>query len=136
MKDIKPGFLLKVVSWENDADNYNTWEKDGLSENDVRFYILMAKLFASKYDDAGAFGNARIPRCGVPDPMTEALEARVAGFVANGGTVPADWWGEDSLYDIIGIWNEGENYRVYESHSVVEVPEPGLKDVTEKFANV
>jgi hypothetical protein len=68
-KNVKSGYLLKIITWENDADNYNTKEIEGLSEHEVRFYTKIAQLFNSCHDTADSdtrFGNADKYRYNAP----------------------------------------------------------------------
>lgn len=66
MANIEPGYMLKITTWENDADNYNTLTKTGLTKEDTIFYIKVAKLFISCNNrDAKenyAFGNSDVFR--------------------------------------------------------------------------
>lgn len=48
---IPAGYRLTVTSWENDADNYNTEVKEGLSLGACRLYVDLCKLMGD--DDAG-----------------------------------------------------------------------------------
>ena len=51
MKTIIPaGYRLTVTTWENDADNYNTEILEGLSESDVRMYVVLCEKM-SRSDD-------------------------------------------------------------------------------------
>jgi hypothetical protein len=158
MSDLPAGYLVRVTSWENDADNYKTVERAGLSESDARFFIRAAQLFRSvnrhEFGDAPRFGNAdirgdrpgRANDAGLPD----ALEALVREHKAVFGSVPQYWdtdtWKNEAqhaeyrvdythevFYDLIGTWAEGEYWRVYESHVVLFVPEV-IRDVTASFA--
>ncbi len=154
MKEIQPGYLLKVTTWENDADNYRTIELDGLSESDVQFYIKVAELFKSAHSwprdkDQMAFGNEDVSDAPY-EPIDEIAQAhRAAGYtvpeawdVEKAKVEDAEWfekYGEDfynePLYDLIGIWNEGQMYRVFESYEVFYVPENSIQNVTKKFKN-
>ncbi|USV40921.1 hypothetical protein [Xanthomonas phage BUDD] len=48
-RNIKPGYQVHVRSWENDGDNYKTEILTGLSEDEAKFYVLLAKAFESRY---------------------------------------------------------------------------------------
>jgi hypothetical protein len=143
---IKPGFLLKITTWENDGDNYNTLDLAGLSEDHVSFFLRVANLFQSynRHGD-GKFGNNEVN----DDATGTAIDAIVAEFKANNREVPIDWDKElypdkewlaeycdgfynDHIYELIGIWCEGERYRVFDSFKVFHVP-AALEDVTHKF---
>ncbi len=44
----KAGYLIKVTSWENDADNYNTKEMQVETEDDAKALVKFCWLFTSK----------------------------------------------------------------------------------------
>jgi hypothetical protein len=158
MRDMKPGYLLKIHTWENDADDRKVLEFPGLSENDCRFLIKVAQLFASR-NAAGndGYGNTEIgqpsrgSRKGGAD-LPDALEAVVAAHKAEGHMVPrhfdTDLWPSEAseghvefredyttetMGDFIGIWGpDNEYWRVFEKFEVFWVPEP-IQNVTEQF---
>lgn len=70
---IKAGYRLEVVSWENDADNYNTKVIDGLTIRQVQFYTKLCKMLESKnsWGDTAHFGN-----------MYEPSDEEVAAYIA------------------------------------------------------
>lgn len=145
-KNIKPGFLLKITTWENDADAYNTVELPGLGEDEVKFFIEVAKLFYSRHSHLEkGFGNSERGM----DEVGPSIDEIVAKFKAEGLTVPKDWdkeqyedkvWLEryeedfysDYLYDLIGSWNDGYYWRVFDDFQVFHVPS-ALENVTHKF---
>lgn len=56
--NIKPGYRISFLTWENDADHYKTQIIDGLSEEDVLFYQELASHFNSKHDyENPGYGN-------------------------------------------------------------------------------
>lgn len=58
----KKGYLVRVVSWENDGDNYNTKEVSGLTKEEAESTVAFAKLFTSKHDiDNPGIGNIYDP---------------------------------------------------------------------------
>jgi len=141
-------YLLKVISWENDADNYNTVEIRSQDRTEIEFYIKVAQLFIScnNWNGNKGFGNA--------DRPVDGVEAAIDKIVAeHTGTIPKywdkerskrddpDWWAagygdngdyyEDGIYDLIGLWCEGERYRVFESFKVFKVTD--IEDVTGEF---
>lgn len=70
---IKAGYRLEVVSWENDADNYNTNVVDGLTLRGVQFHTKLCALLKSKNyrGDTKCFGN-----------MYEPSDEEIAEYVA------------------------------------------------------
>lgn len=58
MSIIKAGYRITVTSWENDADNYSTITRDGLTKAEVRFHVDLLKLVSgSNCNDKMVFGN-------------------------------------------------------------------------------
>jgi hypothetical protein len=53
----KKGYLIRVTSWENDADNYKTKEFLTQSEEQAKAIVGFAWLFKSKSRMAGGIGN-------------------------------------------------------------------------------
>lgn len=145
-------YLLKVTSWENDADNYNTVEIRSEDATEIAFYIKVAKLFYSENawgDKPKGFGNA--DREGdIFKRVDEAIDKIVAEHI---GTIPKywskakvqeeepEWWAQyganstdfysDNIYDLIGYWLDGERYRVFEGFKVFKVSD--IIDVTSEF---
>ncbi len=58
MNTIKPGYMIQITSWENDADNYRTIVKDGLSVTVAKFFVEFAKLFEKTHHSGGLAANA------------------------------------------------------------------------------
>jgi len=58
MENIKKGYMLSVVSWENDGDNYRTKTFSGLSKEEVLFYKKILPFFNSRNDpESKGLGN-------------------------------------------------------------------------------
>jgi len=162
MNDILPGYLVKIKSWENDLGNYNTTEFSGLTESAARVLISIAKLFYSENDGSfingkwkklreNAFGNSDIDR--TRDALTQAITQIVDSARRLNYDIPKEWdfmnpdyadfvndirnslsdFYQKSIYDLIGIWCEGELYRVFDSFEVYLVPESSIKNVTADF---
>lgn len=159
---IKPGYLLKITTWENDADNYNTKEIAGLKKSEAVFLIKVCELFKSCNSKDKGYGNADVWYSGYinhptyPSRTDEGMVEDIMSLsdkhrVENGGEIPKDWnWREykanghkiedvcrdyysDLLYDIgLGTWGEGEYRRVFESYKIFYVPGE-IEDVTEEF---
>lgn len=139
MANIKAGYLLKITTWENDGDNYNTVSSDGLTDDKVRFIIHVCKKFGT--DSQDSFGNEEIHG----EAFYEAMKEHIATFK---GTVPAKWINEaeadedfdpeddyhyqDLLGDIGISSTEYGFWRVFEDAEVFLVPEE-IKDVSKDF---
>ena len=141
-KDMKPGYLLKITTWENDADNYNTVEYSGLTVDQVSFYIEIVNLFTSCNSNDRGFGNEYV-KDGT-EFIDKAIDKIVTKYKESGMLIPEYWdklhitdyeYGSKysaAIYNMIGIWNEGEYYRVFDSFEVFYIP-GGIQNVTEQF---
>lgn len=134
MTNIKAGYQLHITTWENDADNYKTETINGLTKGEVKYLISVAKLFYSENGrNCIEFGNSscsnenrkklwesfkKIP---VPDDVSEY-------WILNDINELNDAF----ICRLIGIWNEGSLFRVYDSFKVYYIPEEVL-DVTSEF---
>lgn len=58
---IKAGYRIEVVTWENDADNYQTHSWDGLTKEKVIELMKYLKLHKKPYHSDG-FGNMYEPQ--------------------------------------------------------------------------
>lgn len=59
---IPAGYRITVTSWENDADNYRTLTKEGLSLGDARFVRDLCKMLSeSSWAGPEFFGNMYEP---------------------------------------------------------------------------
>jgi hypothetical protein len=131
---IPKGYRLTVKTWENDADNYRTETISGLSENDVKFFTKLCKLFE---DDQ--LNNLYEPS----DEELEYFDLKLNEFIEeNKDIVPNDFIGDeianfDDLHDTLfemGICAEEFFTRVIESYKVEFIPEEiKILDVTDKF---
>lgn len=141
MTDIPAGYQLSITSWENDADNYNTITISGLTFEDVKFYLHFLSFFRSAYSYKGEgeyFGNRDIDEC--PEAYYIALSSAYENFPPSSPELlkciveymdNLDWC-HDWASDIIGSWNEGSSYRVYDSFEVHYFETSG-KDVSQEF---
>lgn len=144
---ILAGYRITVTTWENDADNFKTASKDGLTENQVRFYADVCKRMKSKNQQNGHFGNMYEPDEAERDAFCRFLNETVE---KNGGILQilpdteeedipgcngdfSDWLA-DSLWDL-GLMG-GDFYTHVCSKFVVTYiqHEINLPDVTSKFA--
>ena len=125
---IPPGYMLTVTTWENDADNYKSITLYGLKKGDVKFYLSFLEAFRS-------MGNEDISREAESSALTLAFKENPPESLdllmdVQGMLKCEDC--SDFVYDLIGIWNEGEMYRVFERAKVHYVPDICL-DVTKGF---
>jgi hypothetical protein len=136
MTDIKPGYMLQIDTWENDGDNDNTIILTGLNKDEVEFYIRVASLFNSNQ----GFGNTY----NKDEEIAKEIDSIVEEFKNSNKSIPVDWLGdeyyedeyyEDCLNDLIGRWNEGEYWRVFDNFKVYDVPVV-IKDITKEFESL
>lgn len=131
---IKKGYQLRVTSWENDADNYNTVSLDGLSKEDVEFYINFIKVFReldleNRYDET------------VTDEEAHEFREKISDIYK--GTIPdkfEEWFDGDghSIVDLSGniLSNNSEfTTRVYDFHEIYFFPDD-VNDVTGDFDTI
>ena len=156
---MKPGYLLKITTLENDADNYNTKEVAGLEKTEAIFLIKVCELFKSCNRD-GKYGNADVHssyrevsrhRSSDEGMVEDIMALSDKHRVEHGGKIPQDWnWREyktngnkiedvcrdyynDLLYDLgLGTWCEGEYRRVFDSYKVFYIPGE-VEEVTDEF---
>lgn len=137
MDTILPGYQLHIISWENDADNFNTTIYSGLTKEDVQFYIY----FLGHFKSHRTYGNESIEK--YPDAekiaITNAYEKHrptSPQLLEDVKSSIEDWKTSDDDHDwvneTIGIWNEGENYRVFDYCEVYLVSTP-IPNVTGEF---
>lgn len=144
MDFISPGYQLHIDSWENDADNGKTQIFSGLTKEDVQFYIyflnhfisssctntsivLYGNTFIEEYPDAEkiAITNA-YEKC---RPTTPQLLKQVEDSIEYWKTsdYSCDW-----VDQTIGIWSQGERYRVFD-YCKVYLVSTSIPNVTEEF---
>ena len=87
---VKQGYLLKITTWENDADNYNSATLDGLTEKQVEFYVAVAKMHYSINRHQGCFGNMYEPSEEEEEEYTNAMRVLYKKHI----DVVAELWGE------------------------------------------
>lgn len=132
-KPIPAGYCLQITSWENDADNFNTVSLYGLTLEDAKFYLSFVSQFKSQYmPDANSennFGNSDVSF----EKEKTALEYALKNYPPSSPDLVEDFSKEGSYEDLacelIGIWNEGELYRVFDSYNLFYIPQdcPRLK---------
>lgn len=119
---IPAGYIVEVTTSENDSDNYKTEVVNGLSREEAKFIHQYCSLFNScNYHKDPGFGNAKIRK------RHDELSVLVTNMYLDHGFDPTnvpDAVHEESLDELIGWWNDGENHRVLEGITVYENPEP------------
>ena len=143
---IPAGYRLTITSWENDADNYHTGTRHGLSRGELDFHLALCKLLRSRHDlkDQG-YGNlvdydgsfvAAVWHvlCKYETLLPDSIELPDEDGVNTNERYP-DWF--TYAYDIIqGYFGSSEYYftRVYESCQIEYLPdEIKIKDVTSEI---
>jgi len=141
MDIIPSGYQLHITSWENDADNYKTKILSGLTKEDVQFYIHFLSHFEMnkpyengsirKYPDAEkiAITNA-YEKCRPTSPeLLEVVENSLEYWKTGDGNCDCDL-----VYETIGIWSEGDLYRIFDSCEVYLIRTP-IPNVTREFVD-
>lgn len=130
----KSGYHVVVTTWENDGDNYKTTALHVPVEK-VKDVVECALMFRSNgssnvIDEKGDIylGNKELHSYDASDddPLVQ-ISHHIADKI---GVELMD----DFEYDLVGIWNDGEYYRVVEEVSVIYVEKPHT-DVTDQFMN-
>jgi hypothetical protein len=139
MDIIPPGYQLHITSWENDADNYKTEILSGLTKEDVQFYIHFLSHFEMNkpyengdidvYPDAEKIAiTSAYEKCRPTSPqLLEEVENSLEYWKTSDDS--CEW-----VDDTIGIWCEGERYRVFDSCEVYLVHTP-IPNVTGEFVD-
>ena len=74
---VPKGFIVEVVSWENDGDNYETIQKFEASSGFFEVVQSLAPLFKSQSNNKGCFGNTM-------DGEVDMLSLAEAAFIELG----------------------------------------------------
>lgn len=139
--NIPPGYSLTIASYEADAKNLRNETLSGLTKEEVFLYLDFLSPFRAPHM-GGLYGNIsadQVPEAGKSSLMdafrknphmcdllfeevAEALASRDAG----------ESYARDLLNDLLGMWNEGSNYRVFHGYRVHDFRFP-VEDVTKKF---
>ncbi|WEM34236.1 hypothetical protein [Xanthomonas phage X1] len=125
-KNIKPGYQVHVLSWENDADNYKTEILSGLTKDEAQFYVLLAKAFESRYKKR----ETDLPYKVTGNDENETVELFNLWLYAAGKypEVAAKRWGtEDALPTV-------EQIELYDEQLALRYNDPRKED--EKYANL
>ena len=137
---IPAGYRLSVVSWENDGDNYRTEVLEGLTAEQVKFYVAVCKLFYSENgysrNDKTCFGNMYEPSEAELQEAYAAVKQVAESFRGLVATEELDNAIEDPLDFIAKFISYSPDYttRVFESCKVEYTPcAIILQDVTADF---
>jgi hypothetical protein len=133
---IPSGYQLRVTSWTNDGDHYNTTTHSGLTSDDVKFLLKVLQPFKSRHN-GGVFGND--DSCG--SAIEECIFECWQEHPTKESSQFAEWMEamcEDSLdgltdlaYDLVG-YDEYCGWRVFENATVFYF-ENAVADVTSQF---
>ncbi|QKN88457.1 hypothetical protein vBValSX1_64 [Vibrio phage vB_ValS_X1] len=124
MKEVilKAGYTLKILSWENDADFYNT-KTYHVEDKDWAIILkhICENLLCSQYSSDYGVGNT--------DISDNTSTARITQYFETYGIpehVPEDElfdWLNDLAYDLVGSSYESTCIRVCESCTLLYTPE-------------
>lgn len=148
MNIIPAGYVMKITTWENDADNYRTETLYGLSKTLTAFIVALCKLHKSRHNSGGTyFGNMYEPSDSEIETykvsiyalitehmplLTEDDKINLFGAGDDGEISQFDYLTE-FLYDI-GICGSEFYTRVFDRATIEYVPtEIRLEDVTSDF---
>lgn len=127
---IKKGYMLSVISWENDGDNYNTVTIDGLEKDDVEFYLNFINIF-KKLDLENRYDE------GIEEEEAEQFKDEMNMIYEN--NFPEKYQKHIVDHECILLTSRkllscGEDFttRVYDSHSIYFIPED-IKDISKDF---
>ena len=140
MSTIKAGYRITVVSWENDADNYNTLSVDGLQdEKEVQILVKLISLLKKAHHDGG-HGNLYEPDEHQLENLADAIIALgedVVSYVCEGFLDKEKGELGYQFSEIIGDYtgySECYHTRMVESIVVEYIPEDvTFEDVTAQF---
>lgn len=123
MKEVilKAGYTLKIVSWENDADFYNTITY----HVEDRAWAIVLKhicenLLRSRYSSEYGVGNTNLS----DSFSTARIEKYVEDYGTPDGVSGEEFfdWLHDLSYDLVGSSYESDCIRVCESCKVLYTP--------------
>jgi hypothetical protein len=136
---LKKGYWAKVTTWENDADNYQTNELIGLSEESVKFLMKLCERHRSTHYNEGGFGNMYDPSSEETKKYWNAIHEMLIADPAGYDLFEIDEFDEDHICDFmhdLGLHGSSDDFftRVFDDIKIVYVPQDiTLKDVTSKF---
>jgi len=99
---LKKGYWAKVTTWENDADNYQTNELIGLSEESVKFLMKLCERHRSTHYNEGGFGNMYDPSSEETKKYWNAIHEMLIADPAGYDLFEIDEFDEDHICDFMG----------------------------------
>lgn len=146
---LKKGYMAKITSWENDADNYQTHQIDGLTEKELNCLIDFCKFHYSKngFGKMKGFGNMYEPSAAeiknyldaIRTLMTKDLESFRSLFQIEDENDEVNHFDEiiRSFTECIGLSCNSECYtRVFNTIEIFYIPtDIEIQNVTSKFLN-
>ncbi len=143
---LRPGYMIQVTSWENDADNYRTETIDGLpKKEDVSFLIDWVKTFLSNGNRREKTGLENLGNAEIEDAHLMRVLANLRVKHPNISTYLKELIlriieDEDGIFGlVVALLSEPVEYewghcRVYDNHSVYFIPELiSLEDIADQF---
>jgi hypothetical protein len=145
---IPAGYRLSITSWENDADAYHTEIVEGISKERVEFILELCRLFRSKNQKPGCFGNMYDDYSNRSDPKRKQAYEAIAVVMekhrpvltecelANLDAVASEEDEPEFAEIVSNFLHYGENFvfRVYDGAKVEYIPhEIRMDDVTGQF---
>lgn len=71
--NIPKGYRVTFHTWENDADHWKELSLNGLTFNDVRFFLNLSKYFKSCSSDESLLGNRSVEIAEMFDTIRKSL---------------------------------------------------------------
>lgn len=125
IKVVNKGYTLTVVSWENDADNYNTKSVTYDTKEEALLIAKMCKeLFVSRNSNKGGIGNTH-------EGSEEIAKQKILEYVEDNSEINKEFLTQDDdivdyimeiNYDLLGS-SEWYYSRVFESATLTYSPE-------------
>lgn len=131
----KRGYCVAIDTYENDGDYPKTTYFDGLTLDAAKAYTEFAKFFYSidsKRTNMARLGNAKVDfnSGGLRDDTVNTSTFQDGYFKPYMDNefpeikIPEKLlWKEDTIYDVIGFWDEGRRLRVVDDIRAYFVPE-------------
>ena len=114
MENIKAGYMVCVTTWENDADNYKTKIRSGLTKAQALAVEKFCRFFISNERNNCTFGNKETVDYEV---IKETMDPDDIVLLSQIGSL-------EGLHSrLIGQWADGYYSRVFESIKFFYFPE-------------
>jgi hypothetical protein len=94
----RAGYLIRVLSWENDGDNYNTKEIQVDTEQEARDVVEFCNMFDSSSRNQHDIGNLCDGEAEIARPAFRAFYENHPDFI---NLTPSDYEGEQEETDAI-----------------------------------